>query len=95
MVPADYLVPRPAVTYKVDPKYNGRLPCPIPGCLGEHKDGWMLRRHFQDLHPFDRVIVPKEGHFPRCEQCLMQVNPPYPCHDQMKECQVGMDRRLQ
>jgi hypothetical protein len=94
-VPADYLVPRPAMTYKADPKYNGRLPCPIPGCPGEHKDGWMLRHHFWGLHPFDRVIVPKEGHFPRCEWCLMQVNPSYPRHDRTKECQVGMDRRLQ
>jgi hypothetical protein len=94
-VPEDYLVPRTAVMYQADPKYNGRLPCPIPGCLGEHKDGWMLRRHFRDLHPFDRVIIPKEGYLPRCKWCYMQVNPWYLRHDQTKECQVGMDRRLQ
>ena len=52
-VPEDYLVPRTAVTYRSDPKYNGRLPCPIPGCPGEHKNGWMLWHHFRDLHPFD------------------------------------------
>ena len=56
----------------------------------------MLWRHFRDLHPFDKVIVPKEGYFPRCERCFMKVNPSYyPRHVRTKECQVGMDRRLQ
>ena len=94
-VPEDYLVPRTAVTYRSDPKYNGRLPCPIPGCPGEHKNGWMLWHHFWDLHPFDKVIVPKEGYFPWCEWCFMQVNPSYLRHVQTKECQVGMDHWLQ
>jgi len=87
-VPEDYLTSRPAVTYQANPKYNGRLPCPVPDCPGEHKDGWMLRRHFRDLHPFDKVIVPKEGYYLRCERCLMQVNPSYPRHNCTKECQV-------
>jgi hypothetical protein len=94
-IPEDYSTPWMAVTYRVAPKYNGRLPCPIPGCLGEHKDGWMLWRHFRDLHPYDRVIVPKEGYFSRCKRYCMQVNLSYPCHIRTKECQVGMDRRLQ
>ncbi len=75
-VPEDYMVPCTAVMYQTDPKYNGRLPWPIPRCLGEHKDGWMLRRHFQDLHPFDEVIKPKEGYFPWCEWCFKPIVPP-------------------
>jgi hypothetical protein len=45
--------------------------------------------------PFDRVVIPTEGFFPWCEQCQMQVNPPYPQHTRRKECRVGMEQRLQ
>jgi hypothetical protein len=55
----------------------------------------MLRRHFWDLHPFDRVVILTEGYFPRCERGHMQVNPAYPGHIRTKECGIGMDRRLQ
>ena len=87
--------PRPSVLYTAHPRYDGKLACPVPGCLGTLADGWMIRRHFRDLHPFDRVIVPKEGTFPRCKRCSKQVNPAYPQHARTKECQVGTDRRLQ
>ncbi len=64
VVPEDYLVTRAGVRYQSHPGCNGRIPCPAPECPGELRDGWMLRRHFWDLHPFDRVVVPTEGYFP-------------------------------
>jgi hypothetical protein len=54
-----------------------------------------MRRHFRDVHPMDLVKVPKEGKFDFCEQCGMQVHPLYPCHRRLKECQVGVEHRLQ
>jgi hypothetical protein len=95
VVPEDYLVPCAGVRYQVHPGRNGRIPCPVPECPGELKDGWMLRCHFWDLHPFDRVVIPTEGYFPRCRRCRMQVNPAYPRHIRTKECRVGVDQRLQ
>jgi hypothetical protein len=59
------------------------------------RDGWMMRRHFWDVHPMDIVKVPKEGKFDCCEQCGMQVHPLYLRHRCSKECQVGVKRRLQ
>ncbi len=94
-MPEDYLVPRAGVRYQAHPGRNGKIPCPVPGCPGELQDGWMLRRHFRDLHPFDRVVVPTEGYFPWCKRCRMQVNPAYPQHIRMKECGIGMDQQLQ
>jgi hypothetical protein len=95
VVPEDYLVPRAGMRYQAHPGCNGKIPCPVPGCPGELRDGWMLRRHFRDLHPFDRVVVLTEGYFPRCKRCCMQVNPAYPRHIRTKECGIGMDRQLQ
>ena len=69
VVPADYLEPRASVIYQVHPKCNGKLPCPVTECPGELRDRWMLRHHFWDLHPFDRVVVLAEGYFPRCKRC--------------------------
>ncbi len=37
----------------------------------------------------------KEGYFPRCEQCAMQVNPAHPRHIRTKECQIGVERKMQ
>jgi hypothetical protein len=71
------------------------LPCPFPRCLGWLKDGWMMRRHFRDVHPLDLVRVPSKGCYSRCEWCAMQVNPFYPRHVQTKECQAGVERRKQ
>jgi hypothetical protein len=81
--------------YQVHPKRNGKFPCPVPECPGELRDGWMLCRHFWDIHSFDRVVVLSEGYFPRCEWCRMQSNPAYPQHIRTKECRVGMDQQLQ
>jgi hypothetical protein len=55
----------------------------------------MLWRHFRDLHPFDKVVVSTEGYFPRCERCTMQVNPGYPRHIRMQECQTGVEQKVQ
>ncbi len=95
VVPADYLEPRVGVRYQVHPKRNGKLPCPVLECPGELKDGWMLRPHFWDLCPSNRVVVPLEGPFPWCKRCWMQVNPAYPRHIRTKLCRAGMDRQLQ
>jgi hypothetical protein len=54
-----------------------------------------MRRHFRDVHPLDLVMVPKEGRYARCERCGMQVNPIYPRHQCLKECQVRVDHRKQ
>jgi hypothetical protein len=83
------------VRYQAHPKCNGRIPCLVPECPGELRDGWMLHCHFLDLHPFDRVVPPSEGYFPWCKQCWMQVNPAYPQHIRTKECGVRMEQRLQ
>jgi hypothetical protein len=55
----------------------------------------MLCCHFQDLGPFDKVVVPIAGYFPRCKWRKMQVNPAHPGHIRIEECGVGMDWRLQ
>jgi hypothetical protein len=55
----------------------------------------MLRQHFRDLHPLDKVVVSTEGYFPRCKRCAMQVNPVYPRHIWTQECQTGVERKLQ
>ena len=57
------------------------IKCVIDHCL----------RHFQNVHPLDLIIVPKEGCYSRCERYGMQVNPLYPCHWFLKECQVGVE----
>jgi hypothetical protein len=96
VVAEELLEIRPPVTYTVSAELHARgLPCPYPRCLGRLKDGWMMRRHFRDLHPLDLVCVPQEGCYSRCERCAMQVNPCYPRHMQTKECQVGVERRKQ
>jgi hypothetical protein len=55
----------------------------------------MLRQHFRDLHPFDKVVVSTEGYFPQCERCAMQVNPAYPRHIRTQECHTGVEQKLQ
>ena len=96
VVAEELLELRPPVTYTVSAGLHVRgLPCPFPRCLGRLKDGWMMRRHFRDVHPLDLVRIPSEGCYSRCERCAMQVNPFYPRHVQTKECQVGTERRKQ
>ncbi len=76
---------------------HGKLKCPFPLCTGELASGWMMmmRRHFCDLLPLDYVTVPREGQYPRCPCCGMQVDPRYPAHINTKECQAGTERCYQ
>ncbi len=95
MVVEELLGGRTGVTYPVNLEHGGRLVCPVPGCPGELHGGWMLRQHFRDLHPLDWVLISKEGYFPRCDRCAMQVNPAYPRHIWTKECQTRVERKQQ
>ena len=61
VVAEELLVARIAVTYPVTAELSGRIECPVPGCAGVLTSGWMLRRHFRDLYPLDRVLISKEG----------------------------------
>jgi hypothetical protein len=56
---------------------------------------YMLRHHFQDLHPEDTVEIPREGNFPRCKRCTMQCNPRCPQHIHTQVCSLGAERRTQ
>jgi hypothetical protein len=83
------------VSYRATTLANGKISCPYPGCVGELGSSWMLRCHFQDIHPKDLVTAPKEQQYLRCERCSMQVNFAYPRHTNTKECAMGMARRQQ
>jgi hypothetical protein len=90
MVLEDLLELRPPVVHIGSHAHS--LQCPYPHCLGQLNNGWMMRRHFWDVHPLDLVQVPKEGRYARCDKCGIQVNPLYPRHQHSKECQVGVER---
>ena len=60
VVAEELLEQRASVTYCAERHPDGKLTCPIGGCLGVTKDGWNMRRHFWNLHPWDTVTVPKE-----------------------------------
>jgi hypothetical protein len=84
------------VTYKATQHPDGQLTCPAAGYLGIAKDGWNMQRHFQDLHPWEKVIVSKEGQsYPKCQYCQMQVNPSVTGHWKTESCALGIDRRTQ
>jgi hypothetical protein len=99
VVVADYLLEaHPSIRYEAE-RVGRKVPikCPFPGCPGPKKlsSAYMLRRHFRDLHPKDSVEVWWEGHYPRCERCMMQCNPQYPRHIHSQVCQQGVERRTQ
>jgi hypothetical protein len=75
------------VVYEVNEGY-GKLKCPFPLCKGELTGGWMMQQHLCDLHPLDYITVPKEGRYPRCPHCGMQVDLQYLAHINMKECRA-------
>jgi hypothetical protein len=60
VVEEELLDNRAGVSYRATTLANGKISCPYPGCVGELGSSWMLRRHFQDIHPKDLVTVPKE-----------------------------------
>jgi hypothetical protein len=87
VVTEDLMEDQPPTTYTANAGLHNRdLSCPFPKCESQLQDGWMMRRHFRDVHPLDLVVVPKEGKYGQCEQCRMQVNPLYPHHRLSKEC---------
>ncbi len=94
VVVEELLGARAGVTYHVHPELGGGLKCPVPGCAGKLRRGWMLWQNFWDLHPLDKVVVSTEVYFPRCEWCAMQVNPAYPRHIRMQECRTKVKRKL-
>jgi hypothetical protein len=62
------------VVYTANEGY-GKLKCLFLLCTGELASGWMMQWHFCDLHPLDYVMVPREGQYPQCPCCGMQVDP--------------------
>jgi len=96
VVAEEMLICRPAETYEVSDSSPAGLSCLFPKCDGFLKSGWMMRRHFRDVHQKDLVKVPKEGRkFCRCWRCGMQVDPKYTCRQNSQEYQVGVERRQQ
>jgi hypothetical protein len=71
---------------------HGKLKCPFPLCMGELTGRWMMQWHFCILHPLNYIRIPKEGRYPRCPRCGMQVDPQYLAQINMKECWVGMEQ---
>jgi hypothetical protein len=70
------------VTYHVHSELGGGLKCPVSGCAGKLRGGWLL------------VVVSTEGYFLQCGWCAMQVNPAYPRHIQTQECHTRVERKL-
>jgi len=96
VVAEDLLEERISNTYVADASYLGKyFLCPFPGCLGALNSGWMMRRHFRDVHPKDLVQLQHEGFYPWCERCGMQCNPSYPTDINTKECRAGTERQHQ
>ncbi len=56
---------------------------------------YMLRRHFQDLHPKGTMEIPREGNFSRCKCCTMQCNPRCPWHIHTQVCLLGAEQWTQ
>jgi len=95
VVAEEMLECRPTETHIVSKWSHAGLSCPFSECGGLLSSGWLMRQHFQDVHPMNLVKVPKEGKFDRCGRCGMQVDPRYPHHRFTKECQVGVERKKQ
>ena len=73
----------------------GKLKCLFSLCKGELANGYVMRRHFRDLHPLDYVVVRKEGYYHRCQRCGMQVDPMCLAHINTEENWVGTACRHQ
>jgi hypothetical protein len=84
------------ITYKATQHPGSKLKCPVAGCLGVAKDGWNMRGHFWDLHPWDKVVVLKEGwSYLQCHYCWMQINLTFTGHWMTKSCALWTERRVQ
>ncbi len=96
VVAGELLDDRASVTYTAEQRFDGKLQCPVDGCLGILKDGWNMRRHFRDLHFRDKRIIKKEGRsYPRCTYCGMQTDPKVRGHWRTESCSIGAERRVQ
>ena len=94
-LPEGYLDVRPGQTYRAFRSVDGKLRCPVPGCVGEATTNWNLRRHFRDRHPRDLVNTPGEGVYPRCPECQMQTAPSATAHRRTAMCIAGGRRHRQ
>ena len=79
------------------PNWKGKLECPVPGCLGELRDSYNLRRHFRDLHPKDDVIIAADGRLlPRCPLCRLHCRPAAAGrHENSEACKLGAQKNIQ
>ena len=57
VVAKEMLEHHPAQTYDVTNWSLAGFSCPFPGCDGILSGGWMMQRHFWDVHPMDLVPV--------------------------------------
>ena len=58
VVAEELLKVRPPVLSTVNKMlYPGAFSCLYPGCEGHLRDGWMMQRHFRDVHPLGLVKV--------------------------------------
>ena len=65
VVAEELLEEQDSKTYVADMRYSGKsFNCPYPGCLGVLNSGWMMQRHFRDVHPQDYVVLQQEGFYP-------------------------------
>ena len=96
VVAEELLEQRASAAYRTEQHPDGKPTCPVGGCLGVTKDGWNMRQHFQDMHLWDTVTVPKEGRsYPWCRHCRMQVNLWFTGHWKTKSCVIGTERKAQ
>ena len=95
VVAEELLDEQQGVVYRVGEGRAEKMCCPFPRCSGKLASGWMIWRHFRDVHPLDYVVLPTEGRYLCCPRCGMQVDPRYPAHINTKECKTGTARRHQ
>ncbi len=97
VVIADVLLEEQAgVRYRADPGgHKDPIQCLFPGCPGVLSSPYILRHHFQDLHPKDTVEIPREGTFQQCEHSMMQCNLRYPRHIHTQVCLLGVEQWTQ
>jgi hypothetical protein len=92
VVAEELLEDRAGVFYRATTPPNSKLACPFPDWVGELESGWMIRRHFWDIHPKNLVTLLKKQWYPCCKNCSMQVNLGYSRHTCTKECAMDTAR---